>query len=1019
MARIPGISRMRRSGLWRFVQFMVALSLAFSRAAASEHRGVIQFNEFPVPGATVTATQGEKKLITTADLQGMYFFPDLTDGIWKIEVDMLGFRPTGREISIGQESSELVWHLTMRLLPEIETELMNPISSGAPVEFQRADVNRLSEVVDALPETGKAAPSPFANLNDEQLAERAADGFLVNGSVNNAAASPMAQTFAFGNNRRRIKSVYRGNFGLVIDNSAFNARPFSLTGQDTPKPDYDNSQISVTIGGPVKIPRLVRNGPNFLLGYQRIRGRNAMVQTSRMPTREEREGNLFEIQNPLGQPIQIFDPGTGEPFDKNVIPQDRISPQAKSLLALYPFPNTSDSGRYNYQVPIVAATHQDSIQGQLSQGLKIGYLSGRFNYQTIRTDNPNAFAFLDTGRDSSLDVAVNYFVNFNRLLSANLGYQFQRMTNRTTPYFADRINVSGEMGISGNNQEPANWGPPSLSFQNYERLTDAQNSFDRDQTNGVNASILINHRDHFFRIGTDFRRHQVNLLSQQDARGTFTFNGAATGYDFADFLLGIPDASSIAFGNADKYFRASRYAAYINDDWHLSSGLTLNVGVRWEYEAPMTELYGRLVNLDITPGFLKAAPITASDPTGALTDRHYPESLVNPDKSGIQPRIGFAWRPMVSSSMVIRGGYGIYRDTSVYRPIAMQMAQQSPFSKSMAVGNSPETPLTLANGFNVFPQDLMNTFAIDPGFRVAVVQNWQFSIQRDLPMSLQIAAMYLGAKGSHLIQRSLPNSYPEGAVNPCATCPSGFVYQGSNGTSIRHAGQIQLRRRLRNGLAAELRYVFSKSIDDAALGTSQGGGATIAQNWLDLRAERQLSNFDQRHLLTFQAQYTTGSGVFHSVLLNGWRGAILKEWTIAGQLMLGSGLPLTPVYPIALPGTGIVGIIRPSRTAAPIDEAPPGLFLNPAAYMPPPAGEWGDAGRNSIAGPNQFSLDVSLGRTFRLRDLFTFDFRLDGSNILNHVTFPSWNTTINSSQFGLPDRSNPMRKIRANLRVSF
>ncbi len=1001
------------------MQFMVGLSLAFSRAAASEHRGVIQFNEFPVPGAVVSATQGEKKLITTADLQGMYFFPDLTDGIWKIEVGMPGFRPIGREIRIGQESSEPIWRLTMLPLSEIETEPMNPVSSGAPVEFHRADVNMLHETADAPQETGKVASSQFANLNDGQLAERAADGFLVNASVYNGAASPLAQALAFGNNRRGVKSVYRGNFSLVIDNSAFNARPFSLTGQNTPKPDYDNSQISVTIGGPLNIPRLVRNGPYFLLGYQRIRGRNATVQTSRMPTRDERRGDLSGIRDPLGQPIQIFDPATGEPFDKNVIPENRINPQAGSLLSLYPLPNTSDGGRYNYQAPIVAANHQDSIQGQLSQGFKIGYLSGRFNYQTIRTDSLNVFAFLDTGRDTSLDVAVNYSVNFNMHLSANIGYQFQRMTNRVMPYFAYRINVSGDVGISGNNQEPENWGPPSLSFQNYERLIDAQSSFDRDQTNSVTTSIQLNHRDHFFRIGTDFRRHQINLLSQQDARGTFTFNGAATGYDFADFLLGIPDASSIAFGNADKYFRASRYAAYINDDWRLSSGLTLNVGVRWEYEAPMTELYGRLVSLDITPDFSKAAPIIASDPKGALTDRRYPESLVNPDKSGIHPRIGFAWRPKDSSSMVIRGGYGIYRDTSVYRPIAMQMAQQSPFSKSMAVGNSPENPLTLANGFNVIPQTLMNTFAIDPDFRVAVAQNWQLSIHRDLPMSLQIVAMYLGAKGSRLIQRSLPNTYPEGAANPCATCPSGFVYQSSNGASIRHAGQIQLRRRLRNGLAADVRYVFSKSIDDAALGASQGGGAAIAQNWLNLSAERALSNFDQRHLLNLQAQYTTGSGVFHNALLSGWHGAILKEWTFAGQLMLGSGLPLTPVYPIAMPGTGIVGIIRPSRTAAPIDEAPAGLFLNPAAYVPPPAGEWGNAGRNSITGPDQFSLDVSLGRTFRLRDLFTFDFRLDGSNILNHVTFPSWNTTINSFQFGLPDRSNPMRKIRANLRVSF
>jgi hypothetical protein len=145
---------------------------------------------------------------------------------------------------------------------------------------------------------------------------------------------------------------------------------------------------------------------------------------------------------------------------------------------------------------------------------------------------------------------------------------------------------------------------------------------------------------------------------------------------------------------------------------------------------------------------------------------------------------------------------------------------------------------------------------------------------------------------------------------------------------------------------------------------------------------------------------------------------LLKEWTLAGQMTIGSGKPLTPAYLAVIPGTGNTGI-RPSLTGESISDAPAGLFLNPAAYSPPDPGEWGDAGRNSITGPNEFSLDVSLGRAFRLLDRYNIEFRLESSNILNHVTFLSWNATINSSQFGLPDRTNPMRKVQAYLRVSF
>jgi hypothetical protein len=185
-----------------------------------------------------------------------------------------------------------------------------------------------------------------------------------------------------------------------------------------------------------------------------------------------------------------------------------------------------------------------------------------------------------------------------------------------------------------------------------------------------------------------------------------------------------------------------------------------------------------------------------------------------------------------------------------------------------------------------------------------------------------------------------------------------------------------------------------------------------------MKAERALSNFDQRHLINLQVQYTSGAGIFGPSILSGWTGALLKEWTLAGQMSIGSGKPLTPVYLAVIPGTGNTGI-RPSLTGAFVSSAPAGLFLNPAAYTVPAPGEWGNAGRNSITGPNEFGLDVSLGRAFRLRDRYNIEFRLESSNILNHVVFLSWNATINSSQFGLPDRTSPMRKVQANLRVSF
>jgi hypothetical protein len=301
-----------------------------------------------------------------------------------------------------------------------------------------------------------------------------------------------------------------------------------------------------------------------------------------------------------------------------------------------------------------------------------------------------------------------------------------------------------------------------------------------------------------------------------------------------------------------------------------------------------------------------------------------------------------------------------------------------------------------------------------------------------------MTATYLGVKGTHGVQQFLPNSFPLGAANPCPGCPVGFVYETSGGNSTRQSGQLQLRRRLRAGFAASLLYTYSKSIDDdATLGgqghqssasqtdfsagssTSSSASAQIAQDWHNLKAERSLSPFDQRHLLSLQAQYTTGQGLEGGTLLGGWRGKILKEWTLLTQLNVGTGLPQTPVIPVAVPGTGWIGSLRPSLSGAPIYRGQNGAHVNAAAYTIPASGAWGTAGRNSITGPSQFSLDSGMQRTFRPSKHFFLDARIDATNLLNHAVFSSWVTTLESAQFGLPQSADPMRSLQATMRVRF
>lgn len=425
------------------------------------------------------------------------------------------------------------------------------------------------------------------------------------------------------------------------------------------------------------------------------------------------------------------------------------------------------------------------------------------------------------------------------------------------------------------------------------------------------------------------------------------------------------------------------------------------------------------MNLDITPGFGAAAPVEGYAPTGSLTGTRYPlRSLLFPDKHGLEPRLGLAWRPLAASSLLIRAGYGLYRDTSVYQSIALQMDQQPPLSTTLSLAATPSAPLTLATALTTPPGATPNTFAIDPNYRIGYAQTWNASMQRDLPDGMVMTLTYLGTKGTRGEQLFYPNTYAPGAANPCPACPSGFLYAASNGDSTYESGKAQLQRRFHNGLAATVVYTYAHAIDDSALGGAQSSGSVVAQNWLDLDAERARSSFDQRHNLSVTAQYSTGSGIRGGALMRGWSGALFKGWTVTSQLTAGSGLPLTPTTSLIVPGTAFSGI-RPDLTGVPIKQAPAGLFINPAAFAEPAAGTFGTAGRDSIEGPSVFSLNGAMQRSFPMGPRLTANLQVQATNVLNHVNYPSYTTLLGSPQFGLPTIANPMRSLQTTLRINF
>lgn len=999
--------------------------------SAADHTGQITFNNLPVPGATVVATQGDKKVTTHADQEGRYHLSDLADGVWAMRVEMLGFEAVTREVTVGPPGEPTIWQMKLQSFADItrDREVQRSAAAGVvpPSAAPEAAPNG-SGIVPSRATTpaannnraqANATPPPPADLPDPNLA---ADGLLINGSVNNGAASPFAQAAAFGNNRRGPRSLYTGSLGAVLGNSALDARPHSFTGTPAPKPDYSDLQMLGTIGGPLRIPHLIRNGPNFFAGYQRNIDHSATAQSTLVPTDLERIGNFSQSRDAFGRPLVIIDPATGQPFDGNVIPKERLSPQALSLLKYYPSPNIEPGGRFNYQLPVITATHQDNGQFRATQNLNArNSLSGTFAYSRTKVDTNNIFNEPDSTVITAFDTSINWNRRFSQLTQMRARYQLTHSSNNTTPYFSGRTNVSGEAGITGNDQTPPNWGPPSLSFSSgFAGFGSTQFADNTTITNLATLEVLKTRGRHSLTIGGTVRFQHVNVISQQDARGSFGFSGVATGSDLGDFMIGLPNTSTIAFGNADKFLRSSGGDLYFNDDFRVSPSITLNAGVRWEFDTPFTETGGRLSNLDVAPDFSQVSPVLPTDPVGSVTGQTFPNALISSDPHLIQPRIGLAWRPIPGSSLVVRAGYGVYRNTGTYQSIAMLLAQQPPFSKALSLQSTREAPLTLANGFVGSAATALNTFAVDPEFDVSYAQNWQVSAQRDVPGSMTVIATYLGSSGTHLFQEFLPNTYAPGGVDPCPACPSGFTFLTSNGSSLRNAGQIEIRRRLRAGFTSTVRYTFAKATDNAAAFSGAAlSGASIAQDWTDLEAERGPSNFDQRHLLAVQVQYTTGIGAAGGAMLTGVKGALVKNWTLTAQMNTGTGLPTTPLYVTPVAGTGVTGTVRASSTRLDEDRIPDGYYLNPLGYLAPADGTWGNVGRNSVTGPPQFSLNGGITRTFLLNNRLNMDWRLDATNLLNVVTYSGINTLVGSSQFGLPNRANTMRKIQMTFRLRF
>ncbi|HEY6357629.1 MAG TPA: carboxypeptidase-like regulatory domain-containing protein, partial [Vicinamibacterales bacterium] len=333
---------MRRLKLWTCV-LLAVLALA-ARASAAGFAGRVLFADQPVPGATVIATKGDRQVTTVTDEHGAFTFADLENGTWSIRVEMPTFVTVTHDVTIPADAPP-VWTLTLKSLEELKAERPSAPPETVAAASPATGTTPPPAAPTAAPRPATTSPTAAAISTTnapvpavDQPAADANDGMVINGSVNNAAASPIAQSPAFGNNRRQGRSLYSGGIGFIYGNSALDSRPFAFGGVEPAKPNYQNARVTASFGGPIKLSQTLRKDPTVFISCQRAGDNSASTQSAVLPTMAERTGNFSGVLNAAGQPVRVIDPRTGLPFSGNVIPGFRISPQAQALLALFPLP---------------------------------------------------------------------------------------------------------------------------------------------------------------------------------------------------------------------------------------------------------------------------------------------------------------------------------------------------------------------------------------------------------------------------------------------------------------------------------------------------------------------------------------------------------------------------------------------------------------------------------------------------------------------------------------------------------
>jgi hypothetical protein len=859
----------------------------------------------------------------------------------------------------------------------------------------------------------------------------------------------------FGGGRGNFRGFNPGQpHGAIFwigSNSALNAEPFGLRGQSQQQPASGTNRFGIAFMSAPYLPGLTKPSgkDTVFLTLSGTRSSSPLDEYATVPTDgsfgtyDQRTGDLTGLAT-------LYNQATGEAYADNQIP---VSSQAAELLKYFPAPNLPGYAQ-NYHLLSTAQSNSTQAgvrymrslgknasliglggrsgggrRSQQNQGLRQS-INFNYNWSDSASDNVNIFPQLggkSSSRSNSLQ--AGYTVGYHKVTNI-FNANWNRGNSRTTNYFTNATDIAGSLGIGGINSTPINYGLPNIVLGEIQGLDEQQPSFSLSQTISVSDTLAWIHGKHNLRFGGDYRRVHRDFLGGSNSTGTFTFSGlftedpaapTTTGSSLADFLLGLPQETTIDATAGKSYLRDNVMDAYAQDDWRARPNLTLNYGLRYEFYAPYTEKNNHLAMVDTNPATNAAYPsvFAITDEVQAGSAGSYngrlPDSLVFPFRTAFAPRFGLALR--LPKETVVRAGYGVNYTVGQYATFATTMARQplkndSGFVNEQTNEAAAAGQLTLASGFPA--PEMLGSYALDTHYHLPYVQVWNLDLQRTLPWNIVLNLGYNGSKGDHLDITSAPRPEPTSHI---------FNYEQSAAFSKFNAGTLRVNKRLSNGIALGANYQYSHSIDDA--GSVGGTSTVVAQDWQNLKAEEGNSSFDQRHRVTGTYLYELPFGKDKSWVTSGAGSHILEGFSVSGSFTFATGTPLTPSYQAASADVarGTAGTLRPDRVAGVSLTAGAGSlkeWFNINAFSPkPPVSGFGTASRNSIPGPGTIQNNMSLSKTMQLGETRSMEFRATASNVFNTVQYAGVDTNAASPTFGQVTSAGSMRAFQFTGRFRF